>query len=95
VEVFEKLSVCSVALGAVCVCAAGVKEVKVSSFGWDENDSTRYVQAALDSGARRVGFDRCKGPWIVKPLKARSHTDIVFEDGVELVAKKGEFRGIR
>jgi hypothetical protein len=95
VEVFEKLSVCSVALGAVCVCAAGVKEVKVSSFGWDENDSTRYVQAALDSGARRVVFDRCKGPWIVKPLKARSHTEIVFEDGVELVAKKGEFRGIR
>ena len=71
------------------------EEVKVSDFGWDAEDATRYVQAALDSGARRVVFDRQTGPWTVTPLKARSHTEIVFEDGVELVAKKGEFRGIR
>ena len=75
--------------------AVATNEVKVSDFGWDPLDSTRFVQAALDSGARRVVFDRQAGAWTVSPLKARSNTEIVFEDGVELVAKKGEFHGIR
>jgi hypothetical protein len=74
--------------------AAGREEVKVSDFGWDAEDSTRIVQAALDSGAKRVVFDRQSGPWIVTPVKARSNTEIVFEDGVELQAKKGTFQGI-
>ena len=75
--------------------AVAKNEVKVSDVGWNPLDSTRFVQAALDSGARRVVFDRQAGPWVVAPLKARSNTEIVFEDGVELVAKKGEFHGIR
>ena len=83
------------ALGAACALAAVKEEVKVSDFGWDAADATCYVQAAFDSGARRVVFDRQAGPWIVTPVKARSHTDIVFEDGVELVAKRGEFHGLR
>ena len=82
------------ALGVACAFAAAKEEVKVSDFGWDAEDATRYVQAALDSGARRVVFDRQAGPWIVTPVKARSDTDIVFEDGVELVAKRGEFHGL-
>ena len=75
--------------------AVATNEVKVSDVGWDPVDSTRFAQAALDLGARRVIFDRQAGPWVVAPLKARSNTEIVFEDGVELVAKKGEFHGIR
>ena len=83
-------------LAALCtMCAFAAKEeVKVSDFGWDAEDATRHVQAALDSGARRVVFDRQAGPWIVTPVKARSHTEIVFEDGVELQAKRGEFHGL-
>lgn len=67
--------------------------VKVSDFGWDAVDSTRHVQAALDSGARRIVFDRVPGPWVVEPVEVRSNTDIVFEDGVELQAKRGAFLG--
>ena len=67
--------------------------VKVSDFGWDSADATRQVQAALDSGARRIVFDRAAGPWIVGPVEVRSNTDIVFEDGVELQAKRGAFLG--
>ena len=78
-----------------CSAAGAKEEVKVSDFGWNPEDSTEFVQAALDSGARRVVFDRRGGPWVVRPVKARSGTDIVFEDGVELVAKKGEFHGKR
>ena len=69
--------------------------VKVSSFGFDAEDSTEIIQRALDSGARTLVFDRQAGPWITRPLVARSNQELLFEDGVELVAKKGEFRGIR
>ena len=78
---------------AVAAAAAFGREVKVSSFGYDPDDSTRFLQAALDSGADRIVVDRQKGPWVSKPLFARSNSEIVFEDGVEVVAKKGEFRG--
>ena len=82
---------------AFCVgtFAAAKDEVKVSDFGWNAEDATEIVQAALDSGAKRVVFDNKGAPWIVKPVKAHSNTDIVFEDGVELLAKKGEFHGKR
>ena len=81
-------------LFCVASLAAGKEEVKVSDFGWDAEDSTRIVQAALDSGAKRVVFDRQTGPWIVTPVKARSNTEIVFEEGAELQAKKGAFQGV-
>ena len=81
------------ATAAIAATAAWAKEVKVSSFGYDPEDSTRFLQAALDSGAERVVVDRQKAPWISKPLFARSNTDIVFEDGAEILAKKGEFMG--
>jgi hypothetical protein len=81
-------------LFCVSSLAAGKEEVKVSDFGWDAEDSTRIVQAALDSGAKRVVFDRQTGPWIVTPVKARSNTEIVFEEGAELQAKKGAFQGV-
>ena len=77
------------------VCNGVPNEVKVSSFGFDAEDSTEIIQRALDSGARKLVFDRQSGPWITRPLVARSNQEIVFEDEVELVAKKGGFRGIR
>lgn len=70
-------------------------EVKVSQFGYDAADSTRFLQAALDSGARRIVVDRKEGPWVTLPLVARSNQEIVFEDGVELQAKRGAFMGLR
>ena len=78
-------------LAVAATVAAGGEEVKVSSFGFDAEDSTAFLQAALDSGARRVVVDKQGGPWISRPLFGRSNTEIVFEDGVEILAKKGEF----
>lgn len=71
------------------------KEFKVSEFGFDPDDSTRFLQAALDSGAKRVIVDRQATPWISTPLFGRSDTEVVFEDGAEILAKKGEFRDPR
>ena len=87
------------ALSAVLFAACGLwgraDGVKVSSFGYNAEDSTEIIQRALDSGAPKLVFDRQAGPWITRPLVARSNQELVFEDGVELLAKKGEFHGIR
>ena len=71
--------------------AAMAKEVRVSSFGFDPDDSTRFIQAAIDSGAKKVIFDKMPSPWISLPLKGTSNQELFFEPGVELVAKKGAF----
>ena len=82
----------ALALAALVGCDEGVK---VSSFGFDPEDSTEIIQKAIDSGAPKLIFDRQSGPWIARPLVGRSNLELVFEDGVELVAKRGEFHGIR
>ena len=81
-----------------CLCAAlgaAGRTVKVSDFGYDPADSTRFIQSALDSGAEKVVLDRQPGPWVALPLKMRSNTELVFEPGVELLAKRGEYKGLR
>ena len=67
-------------------------EVKVSSFGFNEMDSTCFIQRALDSGFKRLVVDKKDKPWISGPLTIRSDTEIVFEEGVEVLAKKGAFK---
>ena len=39
-------------------------EVKVSSFGYDSEDSTEFIQKALASGASTVIIDKQAGDWI-------------------------------
>ena len=73
---------------------ARTAEIKVSSLGWNSDDSTEFLQAALDSGAATVVVDKVEGPWVTRPLFARSNQTVLFERGVELVAKKGEFREV-
>lgn len=70
------------------------KDLVVSSLGCDPVDSTKILQKALDSGASRVIVDKAGSPWVTGPLFVRSNTEIVFEEGVELVAKKGEFKDL-
>ena len=75
----------------------GAETVRVSDFGFDAVDSTRFVKAAFDSGAGHIVFDRRpEGPWYVTPVRMRSRRDveIVFEDGAELCAKRESFRGV-
>ena len=79
-------------LGVVpSVVAADTAKVKVSDFGYDAVDATVIVQKALDSGARQVVFDVAPGAWTVGPVYVRSDTEILFEEGAQLLAKPGEF----
>ena len=85
-------------VGAVCACAvlsAAGRTVKVSDFGYDPEDSTRFLRQALESGAEKIILDRQSGPWVTLPLKMRSNTELVFEPGVELLAKRGAYKALR
>ena len=76
---------------AMASMSASAEAVKVSSFGFDPDDSTRFLQAALDSPAPEIVVDKMQSAWVTGPLKGSSNKRVLFEDGVEVVAKKGEF----
>ena len=80
----------------ICGVSAYASDVKVSQrFGYDPVDSTRFLQQALDSGLPKIVIDRKEKPWVARPLRVRAcNQEIVLEDGVELVAKRGEFKGL-
>ena len=78
-----------------CLLAASLAHgagVKISEkFGYDPEDATRFLQAALDSGEKEIIVDAQKGPWYACPLQGRSNQTIVFEKGAFICAKRGEF----
>ena len=76
---------------ATAVAFAG-ECVKVSEFGYDPADSTEFIRKALASGAKKVVLDKQSGPWYTLPIKMPSDIEFVLEPGVELVAKRGEYR---
>ena len=82
---------CALALAGQDLFAEGVKVSE--RFGYDPEDSTSFLQAALDSGLPEIVVDRKETPWVVRPLFAKSNQKIVFEKGVVLLAKRGEFVG--
>ena len=73
--------------------APGAKSAKVSEWGFDPVDSTKFMQAAFDSDVPTIVIDRQAGPWIVGPIQtAKSGKRIVFEPCVEVQALRGDFR---
>ena len=92
------LSRCALALAAILTPSfvsevnASDQEVLASSFGWNVEDSTEALQKAIDSGAKRVVVDKQSGPWIVRPIVLRGDLELVLQEGVEILAKKGEYK---
>ncbi|MGQ9783963.1 MAG: right-handed parallel beta-helix repeat-containing protein [Armatimonadota bacterium] len=79
---------------AVQIVKEGTIDIaKASWWGFDPNDATQYLQAAIDSGAKTLIVDDVGKPWIVRPIKLVSNQKIIFEPGVVVVAKRGEFKG--
>jgi hypothetical protein len=73
---------------------AGTEPRAVASWwGFDPEDSTEYVQAAIDSGAPVVVVPYVGAPWVVRPIKLRGNIELIFEPGVVVLAKAGEFKG--
>jgi hypothetical protein len=62
-------------------------------WGFNREDSTEPLQAAINSGAKTLIVPFMGDPWIVRPLQLRSRQEIVLEPGVLILAKKGEYQG--
>ena len=74
------------------VARGELKEAKASWWGFDPQDSTAILQAAINSKVPKLIIDKQASPWIAEPLKGVSNQTIVFEDGAELQAKRGSFK---
>lgn len=75
------------------VAAGKLTEAKASWWGFSEADSTAALQAAINSGVRKLTIDDVGKPWIVQPIQLASHQEIVLEKGVTVLARRGMFRG--
>ncbi len=75
------------------VAAGKIKEAKASWWGFDPEDSTQSLQAAINSGVPKLTVDNVGKPWIVTPITLVSNQEILFEEGVEVLAKEGAFKG--
>ncbi len=72
-----------------------LKEARASWWGFDPVDSTGILQAAFDSKVPRLIIDKKSSAWVVRPLFIRGNMEIIFEDGAEIVAKRGEYKPLR
>lgn len=69
------------------------KKVRASWWGFDPADSTAALQAAINSGAKKLVVENTGAPWITDKLQLASNQEIVFEKGVVVQAKRGAFKG--
>lgn len=75
------------------VLAGKTNIAKASWWGFDPQDSTQALQAAINSGADKVIVEAMEGPWIVEPISLASNQEVVFEEGAVVEAKRGSFKG--
>lgn len=76
------------------VMSGEIAEAHVAWWGFDREDSTKSVQAALASPAKKVVIDAMPTPWYVLPLRGHSDQTVVIGKGAVLSAKRGAFRGL-
>ncbi len=63
-------------------------------WGYDPEDATAAIQGAINSGATTVLIPYVGSDWKVRPIRLRSHQNIVLDPGVVIAAKEGEFRDL-
>ena len=62
-------------------------------WGFNPEDATDGLQAAIDSGARRVVVPNIRTDWIIQPIRLAGNQELIFEPGTVVTAKRGEYRG--
>lgn len=73
---------------------SGVRSVANAAWwGFNAQDVTDALQAAIDSRAATVIVPYMGSPWIVRPVKLRGNLTLQFEPGVVVEAKPGEYKG--
>ncbi|MFA6928755.1 MAG: right-handed parallel beta-helix repeat-containing protein [Lentisphaeria bacterium] len=71
-----------------------ISEAKAAWWGYDPRDASKCLQDALNSGAKKVLVENVGSDWITGPLIVPSNIEIVFQDGVVIRAKKGDFKDV-
>jgi hypothetical protein len=69
------------------------KVANAAWWGFQAEESTAALQAAIDSGAEKVIVEKMPSPWIVNKIQLASNQELYFEPGVVVQAKKGAFHG--
>ena len=69
------------------------QEARASWWGFDPADSTAALQAAINSGAKKLVVENLGQPWVVDRLQLASNQEIIFEPGTVVQAKRGAFKG--
>lgn len=75
--------------------AGEITEANAAWWGFDSEDATEYLQAAIDSGVEVLRVPDMGSPWTIDRIWLESDQEVVFEDGVEVVAIRGGFHGGR
>ena len=77
----------------LCIFELSGQTVKISDFGFDAFDSTKYIYDAILSENVTIIFDKQRTQWITGPLlfNQLKNKVLVFEEGVLLCAKEGGF----
>ncbi len=70
-------------------------EARASWWGFDKTNATQYLQAALDSGVKKLIIDQTGSDWIIDPVILPGDQEIVLEKNVRIIARRGGFKGIR
>jgi hypothetical protein len=68
-------------------------EANAAWWGFNEEDATGDLQAAIRSGAKRVVVPNLGKDWIVRPIQLVSDQELVLEPGVVITAQRGSYRG--
>lgn len=77
------------------VTAGTLQTAHASWWGFEKEDATACLQAAIDSKVPTLIVDNTGSDWIInQPLNLVSNQQIIFADGVVVQAKKGGFKGI-
>lgn len=64
-------------------------------WGYNSKDCTESLQRALNSGVKKLIISKQASPWLTrKTLVLPSNIEIIFEDGAEIKAAEGCFKGI-
>ena len=105
---FALMLLAVLALSAVSAGAAGVGKnteavqhvhaakrpvANAAWWGFDEEDSTDALQAAIEPGAKKVIVPNAGKDWIARPIRLAGSQELVLQRGVVMVARRGEFRG--
>lgn len=70
-----------------------IAEARADWWGFNETDSTGSLQAAIDSGVKKLIIPNMGKPWIVYPISLASDQEIMLEPGTVIEAIKGGFKG--